>query len=171
MQILLWLDGVTPAPELAAAWLVLDMVPTERVPWWAAEWLAEGRDGPALRELAGLGARDSHEIRELLSAALAEAGAAVPDSPSAAAEIWFSQTACLYEAGQVDERWVACVIDQVVRASDYDSAVYELPLGGLYGVNDEWEGGWGRSEAELRTMIRVGCRDQIRAVRASVEND
>lgn len=37
----------TPSPTLVAAWLVLGMLPTERVPLWAAYWLTNGHDGPA----------------------------------------------------------------------------------------------------------------------------
>ncbi len=43
-----------PTPRLVAAWLVVGGLATESVPLWAAHWLAQGQDGEALRELAGL---------------------------------------------------------------------------------------------------------------------
>jgi hypothetical protein len=42
----------------------------ERIPWWAAQWLVDGRDGAALRELAGLDGRDVRAVRDLLPAVL-----------------------------------------------------------------------------------------------------
>jgi hypothetical protein len=158
-----WPGGVTPAPDLVAAWLVLDRVPVERVPWWAAEWLADDRDGPALRELAGLGANDSYIIRDLLPSALAQAGATMPGDRVMAASIWFAHVARLYIDGRVEERWVAHLIDDIVRASDFDHSVYGLPLGALYGIGDAWDGGWGPSEPELRTMIQAACHEQVEA--------
>ncbi|GGJ73202.1 hypothetical protein GCM10010121_099720 [Streptomyces brasiliensis] len=41
------------APRDVAAWFTLDSV-SARTPWWAAQWLADGHDGEALREMAGL---------------------------------------------------------------------------------------------------------------------
>lgn len=52
------------------AWAVLDILPLEQVPLWAAHWLAQGLDGEVLRELAGLSGADSQAVRELLPRAL-----------------------------------------------------------------------------------------------------
>ena len=43
-------DTGIPSPELVAAWLELDTLPTERVPLWAAHWLTAGYDGVTLAE-------------------------------------------------------------------------------------------------------------------------
>ncbi len=37
-----------------------------------------------------------------------------------------------------------------------------LPLGQLYGIDDEWEAGWGRTDTELRAATRQACLDQLR---------
>ena len=54
-----YFDSRTPTPDTVAAWLSLGIAPSERAPWWAARWLTENYDGPAQRELAGPGGRDT----------------------------------------------------------------------------------------------------------------
>jgi hypothetical protein len=157
-----WPFESPPPPDLVAAWYVLARLPTGRVPWWAAQWLADGHDGPALRELAGLGANDGYQVRDLLPDALAEVGVTLPDATVAAASTWFDHVARLCLAGRAGERWVAQVVEDIVRASDYDAGVCELPLGGLYGVEDAWAGGWGPDEEQLRATVRSACSMQIR---------
>lgn len=73
------------------------------VPWDAAEWLADGYDGESLRELAGLGADQAHEIRELFPAALAELGWDWP-SASQAMLVWITVRAREVVAGRIDLR-------------------------------------------------------------------
>ena len=68
-------------PPVVAAWFVLDRVALERVPWWAAEWLVQGYDGPNLRVLAGEHGDDIYKIRDLLPVALAEMQVARPVQP------------------------------------------------------------------------------------------
>lgn len=53
-------------PDLVAAEYALDRVDVERVPWYAADWLAGVHDGPALRELAGLDGTDTRLIGAML---------------------------------------------------------------------------------------------------------
>src|SRR5262245_7644371 len=57
--------GDVPSPRLVAAWLALDMLPTEHLPRWAAFWLVDGYDGAALVELAGLHGDDPREVRDV----------------------------------------------------------------------------------------------------------
>jgi hypothetical protein len=60
-------SGEIPSPRLIAAWARLDIVPSERLPLWAAHWLAAGNDAEALRTLAGLSATDDpRDIRDIL---------------------------------------------------------------------------------------------------------
>lgn len=80
-----------PPPDALAARFVLGIASTENVPWWAAQWLADGCDGPALRELAGLNNRDPHKVNDLLPAALAEMGIKMPSGTVAAAGEAFRQ--------------------------------------------------------------------------------
>lgn len=152
-----------PLPNTLAARLVLGIAPTEDVPWWAAQWLADGYDGPALRELAGLNDRDPREINDLLPAALAEMGVRMPSSAAAAANEAFRQIAEMCLSGQAGERWVAQQVEDIVARTDYRSDVIDLPLGRLYGVEDEWEGGWGATVEELKKTVRARCAEQSRA--------
>jgi len=141
---------------VVAAWLVLDLLPTERVPWWAAKWLARGMDGDALRALAGLNGRDPYAVRDLLPAVFEETAAAVPSGPLAAATAAFNDVARLYRQGKAGERWVAQKVDEIVAGANYAEGVYELPLGRLFGIDDEIELG-GLSADEVRLLIQEAC--------------
>ncbi|MFL1901977.1 hypothetical protein ACJWDR_23150 [Streptomyces tauricus] len=68
-----------------SAWqYVAEVLPPEELPMLAAHALADGRDSPALRELAGLPRRsDSAEVRELYILALRELGITLPDEETA----------------------------------------------------------------------------------------
>ena len=160
--------GEVPSPRLVAAWLVLGAVPTERVPLWAAHWIV-GHDGPALAELAGLHGDDPHEVHDLLGLALAECGVTTPHAQAAAEEgkraaavVAFTAIAWLQVGGLVSERWVA---DKVVETvvPDHDNSIMSLPLGKLYGLDDEWDAGWGRTNDQLRAVVRQACLDQLKA--------
>ncbi|MEC3919161.1 hypothetical protein [Nocardia sp. CDC160] len=153
----------TPAPGSVAAWFVLGIALSERVPWWAAQWIADGHDGPALRELAGLNGREPHAVRDLLPAALAEAGVELSMPLSAAACEAFGLLAELHLTGQASARWVAQQVEQIAFHTDYDTEVLALPLGHLYGLVDEWEGGWGRTEEKLEAEVREHCIEQTQA--------
>lgn len=156
-------DTPTPLPDALAARFVLGIASTENVPWWAAQWLADGYDGPALRELAGLNSRDPRAVNDLLPAALAEMGVTMPSTAAAAAGDAFRQMAEMCVSGQAGELWVAQQVDVIVACSDYCSDVTELPLGRLYGVADEWEGGWGATVEELKKKVRARCVEQLQA--------
>jgi hypothetical protein len=68
-----------------SAWrYVAEVLPPEELPMLAAHALVDGRDSPALRELAGLPRRsDETEIRELYVQALHELGIPLPDEETA----------------------------------------------------------------------------------------
>ncbi|WP_328415438.1 hypothetical protein OG470_23310 [Micromonospora sp. NBC_00389] len=128
-----------PAPT-PVAWLTLGMLPTEWIPRWAAFWLAGGYDGSALVELAGLHGDDPHEVRALLPAALAECGVAVSGTDVAAAMEAFTHLTQLDADGKAGERWIVNKVDQILASSGYANSVISLPLGQLYGLDDEWAG-------------------------------
>jgi hypothetical protein len=128
-----------PSPGLVAAWLILGTLPTERIPLFAAYWLGEGCDGPALAELAGLHGDDPNDVRDLLPEALVECGVSIPTSDEAAAMTAFTADRC-----------------------GYAPEVLGLPLGSLYGLEDEWGAGWGRSDAELCARVREASGEQLR---------
>lgn len=138
------------------------MIDIDRVPWWAAQWLADGHDGPVSRELAGLGAHDIG-VHDLLPSALAEVGVDIPADEVASATVIFTDLAAMCLAGHADERWVAQKVEEVICLSDYSSQVIDLPLGQVYGADDAWAGGWGPSPDELRVEVRAACRAQLSA--------
>ncbi len=152
-----------PPPEDVAAWYVLDRVPLERVPWWAAEWLTEGYDGELLRELAGEHGDDPHKIKELLVPVLREMGVQLPPDLLKAADRAFDHLARLCLQDQVTERAVSEVVAHVVAAAGFETELYALPLGTIYGMDDEWEGGWGRTDEVLRADVRRACEQQLAA--------
>jgi hypothetical protein len=151
-------DGATP--ELVAALLVLGLVPAERLPWIAAEWLVAGRGAAVTGELSGLNSRDVREAGDLLPLALQELEVTVPDGRVAAATVYFSHLATHYQAGQASAERVLHAVEYIDSGA-YETGVHELPLGTLYGLLDEWNGGWGRRPAQLREMITRACRDQL----------
>ena len=154
--------GDVPSPTLVAAWLTLGTLPTERIPLLAAFWLADGYDGAALVDLAGLHGDDPYEVRDLLPAALADCDVAVPTTDAAAAMTAFTSLAQLYADGKAGERWIVDKVSEILARSGYPSSVIALPLGQLYGLDDEWGAGWGRTDAELLAVTREACLDQLR---------
>ncbi len=155
-------SGEIPSPRLVAAWARLDMVPAERLPLWAAHWLAAGNDGEALRTLAGLSAADDpRDIRDILPGALADCGVTIPDSDSAAAQLAFTNLARMCADGRASEQWILDKVSEIAARSDYADSVLGLPLGQIFGLADEWGAGWGRTEQELRAEIRTACAAQL----------
>jgi hypothetical protein len=151
-----------PSPDAVAGWFVLGNLATERVPWWAAHWLAEGHDGTALRELAGLDGKDPHDVRDLLPAALAEAGATPPASQVAAATEVFRDLAEMLLSRRAEAQSVARRVEEILVRVHYDDGLFRQPLGHLYGLDDEWDGGWGRTPAELTAEVEARCSEQLR---------
>jgi len=142
------------------------MVPAERLPLWAAHWLAAGYDGGALVSLAGLGAKDDpRDIRSILPDALADCGITIPDSDTAAAQAAFTHLARMHADGQAAERWILDKVSEIAARSGYATAVTSLPLGQIFSLDDEWGAGWGRTEQELRAAIRTACAAQLAASR------
>jgi hypothetical protein len=155
-------EGMNPTPELAASWFVLDRLPLERAPWYAAEWIVQGYDGQRLVHLAGEHGDDVLTIKEMLPDVFAEVSVQLP-TKSEAAKRAFDHVASMCREGHIDERAVAEMVSHIVAAADYEESLYRLPLGGLYGLDDEWDGGWGRPEEALRAEVREACGRQLAA--------
>jgi hypothetical protein len=151
-------------PRLVAAWLALDTLPTELVPGWAAEWLADGIDGKALETLAGLHGDDPREVRDVLPDALAEAGAPVPAVDCASVEVAYDFIARRCLDGSASEYWVAQKVAELFVNSNYRKEFLEAPLGAVHGIDDERSGGWGRTPEDLAAAVRVACEKQISPV-------
>ncbi len=132
-----------PSPQLVAAWTRLDMVPAERVALWAAHWLVDGNDGQALRTLAGLSAKDDpRDIHDILPGALADCRITIPDSDTAAAQVAFTNLARTQADGHAAERWILDKACEIIARSGHADSMTSLPLGQLFGLDDEWGAGW-----------------------------
>lgn len=141
--------------------MALDTLPTELVPGWAAQWLAEGMNGDALATLAGLHGDDPREVRDVLTDALAEAGAPVSTVDMASVEIGYDFIARCCLDGSVSEYWVARKVEELFVNSNYRNEFLEAPLGAVYGIEDEWSGGWGRTPEDLSAAVRAACEEQV----------
>jgi hypothetical protein len=159
----------TPSPRLVAAWTLVGRLPTEQVPLWAAHWLADGLDGDGLRVLAGLHGDDPHAVRDLLPAALTEAGVVLPKPGSDAAKVAFREASIevLYRwvaetflAGRAGPRWVVDKVCEVVVNNNYGDASMAGPMGALWQIDDEWDMGWGRGNDALVRDITAACKAQ-----------
>ncbi len=62
--------------------------------------------------------------------------------------------------GSASEYWVAQKVEELFVNSNYRNEFLEAPLGAVYGIEDEWSGGWGRSKEELASVVRSACQEQ-----------
>jgi hypothetical protein len=147
--------------------VTLDIIPTERIPLWAAHWLVQGYDGDTLRTLAGLSGTDPHDVHDVLPAALADCAAPIPDSDAAATQVAFIKLAHMHADNRATERWVLDKVCEIVARSGYANSVIELPLGQIFDLSDEWGAGWGRTEQQLKLEIQNACRTQLAASEAA----
>ncbi|MCO1575268.1 hypothetical protein M8C13_05780 [Crossiella sp. SN42] len=150
----------TPGPELAAAAVRLGVAPLERLPLWAAHWLAEDRDGPDLRILAGMSGQDVEEVRSVLPWALAQAGAPEPEL-SAAARVVFTAVARRCADGIDGEEQVLLAVERICRATGYADEVLTAPLAQVLAVEGEWHHPGGRERAVLRAEIQAAVKAQL----------
>ncbi|MEV0795343.1 hypothetical protein [Kribbella sp. NPDC050459] len=155
-------DGETPTPGVVAAWLALDTLQAEPVPMWAANWLVQGYDGESLAELAGLSGRDTREVRDLLPAALADAGVDPLSSRQAALKVAYDHIATMHLTGRVRWAWVVDQVVGLVIGNGYASEAFEQPLGELWGIDDDLGDPWSRAEDELAGIVRQACIEQVR---------
>ena len=138
------------------------MLPTERVPLWAAHWLVAGYDGEHLVHLAGLHGDNPHDVRDVLPAALRDCGAEMPESDLAAATIVFTHLAQMHIEGLAGPQWVGQKTEEVLIRSGYPESIIALHLGRLYYIADEWDAGWGRTNEELARLVLEACEEQLR---------
>jgi hypothetical protein len=150
-----------PPPELVAAWHTLGMLDSGAVPMWAAHWLTQGFDGPALRELAGLPSQDPRAIADMLPVAVAEAGVSTPTSVSAAAKVAFDDLARRLLDGRVSWRGVIAGACDIVVLSNFADPVWDQELSVAYGIADELDGDWGRTTEELEQAVHQAAVSQL----------
>jgi hypothetical protein len=156
-----------PSPETVASWARLGLLPTEKVPLWAAYWLVAGYDGEHVVHLAGLHGDDPHDMRDVLPAALLDCGVELPDSDLAAATLLFGHLAQMHCDGLAGPQWVGQKVEEVLIGSGYAEEIIAMPLGRLYYIADEWNAGWGRSNEELARIVADASEDQLRRASAT----
>lgn len=120
-----------PMPPAVAAALFLDgLLRGEDRPMLAAHWLAEGMDGEALRELAGLSGSE-YEVGDLWPAALEDAGVTLPAGGARVTAAWAAQRVL---DGTEDLRWLVRVLWPPRRddPEDQDPALDTL----IYTIDD-----------------------------------
>jgi hypothetical protein len=150
-----------PSPRPVAAWLAVDTLPTERIPYFAAHWLVQGYDGPHVIALAGMSGDDPHDVRDVLDDALADCGIPRRSTTAAAAMVDFTGIGRMGADGLAGERWVVDKVVEVIANSDYSSDVTDLPLRSPWGLDDEWGAGWGRTQEQLAARVREACSEQL----------
>jgi hypothetical protein len=151
-----------PNASLVAAWLVLEHLDTTSVPMWASWWLVDGQDGEALRQLAGESGSDPFDVRDALLEALDEMNLPLPTISQAARQAFDHEALmCLHD--KVSEHSLVRSVESVYIKAGYSDAVLAQPLGATYGLDDEWTGGWGRTDRDLRDAVRSACREQLRS--------
>lgn len=142
-------DGrVLPGPKETLVLLRLGLVRTDELPDIAALWLASDLlDTESVRQLAGHDPHDPWMLEQLLSDSLEEANMQVALGPAevrAVAVDWV--TATWREAG--DTRWAVATLARLGETyPDFD-------LGRFIGLDDEWIGGWGRLEPDLKEAAK-----------------
>jgi hypothetical protein len=154
-------EDSVPSPVLVAAWARLNMLPTEKVPLWAAYWIAAGQDGEHIVHLAGLHGDDPHDVHDALPGALEDCGVPWPDSDAAAATVAFTHLARVYLDGQAVALWIAQKVDEMLARSGYSESVMALPLGKLFCIADEWGAGWGRTKEQHAAVVHEACEEQL----------
>ena len=122
----------------------LGLIRTDQLPDLAARWLAaDMTDTPSTRMLAGHHPRDPWNLDQLLADAAAETGITAPADPAALQAIavdWVTTT----WAHDHDTRAAIATLARLGQTHlDFD-------LGLFIGLDDEWDGGWGRSETDLK---------------------
>jgi hypothetical protein len=113
-------------PDIAARWLAADLVDTESV-----------------RMLAGHDAHDPWALEQLLADSLSEAGVTSPPTLDKMQRIAVEWVAMSWrDSGDI--RWAVGTLAHLGETDpDFD-------LGFFVGLYDEWSGGWGRLEPDLK---------------------
>ncbi|WP_370935958.1 hypothetical protein [Amycolatopsis sp. cg13] len=154
-----------PTPSVAAAWIALDLSPTNDLPLWAAHWLAEGEDGEHLRRLAGLSRTEPREINDVQRAALADCHTPIP-TPVDAAQAAFTHLARMLLNGRLTERALLNDLHTIIVRTNYADSVVKLPLAQAWMLDEEWDQDWGRTEEQIKEAIHSACNAQLAHPRA-----
>lgn len=104
-----------------AAWEQLGLLPIEKVPLWAAYWIAAGSDGRSLAELACLHGDDPHDVHDLLPATLNDFGVSLAGS-AVAAIVACTHVARLFSDGLAGPQWVLQNVAEIAALAGYRRA-------------------------------------------------
>ncbi len=122
-------------PHAVAVEYALGLLDARDLPWYAADWLADGYHGPNLIRLACLDDSDPQANADLLAAVLGEVDEPVP-AIAVAADEWLDGVARRLDNGEIDERTVCRLVDAFL--SDYidEPDVWHSPFVDLGGMAD-----------------------------------
>lgn len=123
------------------------------LPEVATQLVADGADTPALRSLAGLdlGPFDPRDARDVFIEACEQIGVEVePISDRVGRAACVLASALLDD--QITEREGTRGFYRLAVAAEYPDDPLVMSL---YGMDDEWDGGWGRTAAELAQNVRA----------------
>ena len=147
--------------DIAVAFILWQcgVITSEHMVEAATQALVDGLDSPSLRELAGVRVDDApYEAPDLCARALEELGLTPADEHEARKALARSIARRIID-GEVDEFQDAGQLWRVFMTA----ARYPEFAGSLIGLEDEWEGGWGRDRGELRREVRTVAREILDA--------
>lgn len=138
-------DGAV-LPDLAETVVLhrLGLVRSDDFPDLAARWLAADLiDSDAVRMLAAHHPNDPWMLEELLATAVVEANLQPPSTPAEVQRIAVDWITSTWRTTR-DTRWAVATLARLGETH------LEFDLGLFVGLDDEWNGSWGRLEPDLR---------------------
>ncbi len=138
-------DG-QPLPDLAETVVLhrLGLVRSDDLPNLAARWLASDVvDTESVRMLAGEDPDNPWTLERLLAEAVSEANVVVASDYAQVQGIAVDWVTAIWRVSG-DTRWA---VGTLARLGETDP---EFDLGLFIGLDDEWNGGWGRLEPDLK---------------------
>jgi hypothetical protein len=122
----------------------LGLIRTDELPMVAARWLAaDVIDTESIRLLAGHDSHDPWELERLLVEATDEAGVTPPTDPAAEENIAVNWVTNNWREDR-DTRAAVAVLARLGETH------FDWELGMFVGLDDEWNGHWGRLEPDLK---------------------
>ena len=119
------------------------LVRSDEFPDLAARWLASGLlDTESVRELAGCDRHDPWALEQLLAESVSEANVDLPDDPITVRSVAVDWVTSTWRSTH-NTRWAVATLARLGETH------FDFNLGLFIGLNDEWGGGWGRSDADL----------------------
>jgi hypothetical protein len=145
-----------PGPAETAVLLTIGLVRTDDLPELAARWLADGTaDTEAVRVLAGHVRDDHWALDQLMADVVEQLAVVVPVDPEDVSRIVLDHVAGEW-AITGDTRRAVAVLSGLAQEDR------GLMLGEDWvGLDDEWQGGWGRTVSQIRTVVQAELRRHL----------